>query len=176
VRFDPVIPQHVIVDRGVVIARALKKMPDAVLEAMIVGLESNIDRLCTGRLFNEDGGGCVVGVTLKELYPTRYDPSRVRWRYQRQMKGIGWDPEIAKRHVRLSHVELAFDSCVEMTRAARPELAAATVIRAVGVWFSVEAQAELERRRRPLAPTGRRPASATARRGRAGAHPSPAPH
>jgi hypothetical protein len=148
VRFDPVIPQHVIVDRGVVVASALKKLPDHVLEAMVVGLESNIDRLRPGRLFSGDGGGCVVGVTLKELYPARYDPGRVRWLYQRRMKGIGWDREIANKHVRLRHVELAFDRCVEMTRGVRRDLAVETVVRAVGMWFSAEAQAELERRRR----------------------------
>lgn len=144
--FDPVIPQPILVDRGQVLGRALQRLSDDVLAAIIEGVERNLDCLETGRLFNEQGGGCVVGVTLKELYPSRYNPRRLRWFYQRRMKGIGWDHQIAVRHVRLRHVEIAFDRCVQMTKALRPELDEEEIIRAVGLWFIAEAAAERERR------------------------------
>jgi hypothetical protein len=143
---EPLIPHHVISDRAPVLIRALESLSDEVLEAMVAGLESNFDRLTVGRLLTDDGGGCVVGHTLRTLAPRRYRSRGHRWLDTPRIRK--WEREIARYQPRLAHVELAFDSCVKKATACRPLVPECELARAVGIWVSAEAQAELDRRRR----------------------------
>jgi hypothetical protein len=146
---EPLIPQSVIADRALVLVPALRHLPARVLQAMVIGLEAEIDNLAPGRLFApRGGGGCAVGVTLQVLFPAKYRPGTMRYLRRRRMKKVDADRDLATRFPRLRHLEFAFDSTVRMTKARRPGLDEREVTRAVGLWFSAEAQAELDRRRR----------------------------
>jgi hypothetical protein len=146
---EPIIPDSVIFDRAPVLKRALRGLPDAMLAAMIEGIERHPDELVPGRLYrSREGGGCPVGVMLRVLRAGR-DPGRVRfWLRDRWIQGIDCDRDLARRYPRLRHIELAFDTTVERTRHYHPHLSERLAARAAGLWFSAEAQAELDRRRR----------------------------
>jgi hypothetical protein len=153
---EPLIPQPVIADRALVLVPALRHLPERVLRAMVTGLEAEIDNLAAGRLFaRHGGGGCAVGVTLEVLFPAKYKPGTARYLRRRRMKRVDADRDLATRFPRLRHIEFAFDSTVRMTKAHRPRLDDREITRAVGLWFSAEAQAELDRRRRDRHPAQR---------------------
>ena len=114
---------------------------------MVRSVESNLDNLVARKLVTGDGKACVVGHLLQTLDPTYYQAAG-RLRSRRQLRR--WEREIGRRHPRLAHIEFSFDCCVELTRAARPDLPDDEILRAAGIWISVEAQAELARRRRCL--------------------------
>jgi len=145
---DPVIPDEVICDRAPVLSRALQGLPGEMLAAMVAGIEAHADELIRGRLYGENtDGGCAVGVMLRELHPRR-GLGRLRfWLRERNAWGIGAYPNLALRYPRLRHVELAFDTTIEQLLEASPDLSEREAARAVGIWFSAEAQAELARRR-----------------------------
>jgi hypothetical protein len=146
---EPLIPESVVADRALVLLPALRHLPERVLRAMVIGLEAEIDNLVPGRLFaRRGGGGCAVGVTLQVLFPAKYKPGTMRYLRRWRMKRLDADRDLATRFPRLRHIEFAFDSTVRMTKAQRPGLDDREVTRAVGLWFSAEAQAELHRRRR----------------------------
>ena len=148
------IPDEVIFDRAPVLVHTLRHLPSDSLRALVVGLESNLDRLTPGRLFeSRTGGGCAVGVMLRELEPSRFGRGRLRyWWRLRHLQTVGDDRSLSHAMPRLRHVELVFDTTVEQTIEARPDLSEREASRAVGTWFSVEAQSELARRRRVLSP------------------------
>jgi hypothetical protein len=123
------------------------------LAAMVKGIEREPNDLIAGRLFkSRDRGGCPVGVMLRELFPEAYAPGRLRfWFRDRWIEGIEHDRALAKAYPRLGHLEVVFDKTVRRTRRGRPGLCEAEVARAVGLWFSAEAQAELAERHGQLA-------------------------
>jgi hypothetical protein len=147
---EPVIPNPVIFDRAPILKRSIRGLPDDMLLAMIEGIETDPDSLVAGRLFKDrEHGGCPVGMMLRVLYPTRY---RRRWfrrsRADPHTTGIACErPRLAKQMPRLRHLEHVFDTTVRWTLRCRSELGHQAAARAVGLWFSAEAQAELQRRR-----------------------------
>jgi hypothetical protein len=143
---DPILPHEVIRDRAPALNRALRKLPEDLLQSLVETTESNLDNLVWKKLLTPDGAGCVVGHLLQSLDPDEYRPGSriINWRRRQR-----WEREIARRHPRLSHIELTFDRCVQLARAARPDLSECELTRAAGIWISVEAQAELARRRIP---------------------------
>lgn len=150
-----VIPADVALDRAPVLRHTLVHLPSEMLEALVAGLEANSDHLIAGRLFeSRTGGGCAVGVMLRELDPVRYGRNPLRyWLNWRRMERVSDDRKLATAHPRLRHLEHAFDTTVEKTLAERPELEETEVTRAVGLWFSAAARAELARRRPPIWPS-----------------------
>lgn len=148
---DPLVPDAVVFNRAPVLKRALRGLPGSMLTAMVDGIEREQDRLVAGRLYSEGGGGCAVGAMLRVLFPGRRPGRLSFWLQDRRIFGIDAYPEMARAYPRLRHLELAFDTSVKQTHAERPGLTGAEAARAVGLWFSAEAQAELVRRRAPAA-------------------------
>ena len=148
------------------------RLPTPVIEAMARGLDANLDRLVSGRLFGSpNGGGCAVGVMLRELDPNSYRGGWLRfWLRDRWRQGLDATPKtrrLVNALPRLRHIELMFDTTFDMARARRPELSDREITRAVGQWFSAEIQSELARRARERQPARspgpQRPAATHAR-------------
>jgi hypothetical protein len=124
------------------VGRALQRLPDALLRAMVRGLRAHADELSPGVLFrNQRSGGCAVGVTLRELAPEAFDFGLVRfWIWQRWRRGV--ERDVARRFPGLKELQWHFDEAVtELTEAGYPQPAAA-----VGRWFAASAHAELRSR------------------------------
>ncbi len=153
----PVIPDAVIFDRAPILKRSLRGLPTEMLLAMIEGIESDPDSLVAGRLFKDrERGGCPVGVMLRVMYPAHYG-RRWFWRSRCDptIKGVACErPRLAKQMPRLRHLEHVFDTTVRSTRRRNRGLSPEAAARAVGLWFSAEAQAELQRRRAQPLPGG----------------------
>jgi hypothetical protein len=141
----------------VVLGRTLTGLPDHMLAALVDGLEHERGRLVDGRLFlSSAGGGCAVGVLLRELDPAAFEAGRLRfWLRHGWRRTVASYPGVAKRQPRLAHLERIFDECVSATRRAEPPLSARAAADRVGRWIESRARAELRRRGR---------ASETARR------------
>jgi hypothetical protein len=137
----------VLAERRDVLRRTLRALPNELLAALIRGLEANEDNLVHGRLFTtRGGGGCAVGVMLRELRPDRFSPQRLRpWSivtWRRTSASLGGE---IGRNPRLRHLEWTFDGAVnhiERLCGISPTAAASLV----GRWFRVDAQLELLRR------------------------------
>src|SRR2546423_8836249 len=78
-------------------ARALQRLPDALLRAMARGVTVNADELVPGALFRDrDSSGCAVGITLRELAPDAFRFGRVEfWLWHRWRRGV--EPDVARR-------------------------------------------------------------------------------
>jgi hypothetical protein len=123
-----------------VLARVLSHLPDDVLSALAHGLERHAGRLEPGRLYGDyDGGGCAVGVMLRELSPSEYERGRLQfWARRRRHESVLTERVPFDRSVvtRLSHVEMCFDrtasTLCEHAEAEDPETAA----NATGRWMA----------------------------------------
>jgi hypothetical protein len=138
--------------------RAIRRLPDELLQAMARGLRTHADDLAPGVLFRgKSSGGCAVGITLRELSPDAFDFGWAQfWLRQRWRKGI--EPDVARRFPHLGQLQRHFDRAVTEVRQTGGDPHAA---KTVGLWFAASAEAELSARRATvIAPT--RPA----RRGR----------
>lgn len=136
-----------VAERTPTLRRTLRGLPDAMLTALIRALEKHRHDLVPGRLFRDrGGGGCAVGLMLRELDPERYESgSTLRfWLRDRWRRRAHSYPELA-RNPRLRHLEWIFDRSVkELAPGARRRRSAAA---AVGAWILREARLELGWRR-----------------------------
>lgn len=141
---SPQAPSTVLAERGPVLRRALRGLPEPMLEALVTGLSKHGDDLVAGRLYSGRGGGCAVGVMLRELDPERYERGRLRfWLRDRWRRGVRSYAGPIHRTPRLWHLEWTFDAAAtelrrEGTARSRREAAVA-----VGAWVRDEAEAEL---------------------------------
>lgn len=139
-----VLGQTFLAERQPVLRRSLRALPDCMLEAMCTGLASHGDDLVPGRLFrSRTGGGCAVGVMLRELEPETYETGPLRfWLRDRWRRGAGSYRPL-RRNPRLRHLQWTFDAAVKDLRAARANLTKREAATVVGVWFGAEAEGEL---------------------------------
>jgi hypothetical protein len=131
-----------------ILRRTLRGLPDAMLAALVRALEKHVHELVPGRLFRDrNGGGCAVGLMLRELDPERYEsPSALRfWLRDRWRRRARSYPELA-RNPRLRHLEWLFDRSVKELAARRPGSEGHATFR-VGSWILSEARRELDWRR-----------------------------
>src|SRR5436190_23852850 len=109
-----------VLGRTPTLRRTLRGLPDTMLRALVQALENHLHALVPGRLFRDPaGGGCAVGLMLRELDPERYETrSRVRfWLRDRWRRRAQSYPELA-RNPRLRHLEWIFDRSFEELRVA----------------------------------------------------------
>jgi hypothetical protein len=138
-----------VMERTPTLRRTLRGLHDAMLAALVRGLEKHVHELVPGRLFRDrDGGGCAVGLMLRELDPERYESrSALRfWLRDRWRRRAHSYPELA-RNPRLRHLEWIFDRSVEELLGVGAADQRAHVTAAVGHWILSEAQLELNWRR-----------------------------
>lgn len=146
------LPAHIARTREPVLARVLSHLPDDFLSALAHGLERHAGRLEPGRLYGDyDGGGCAVGVMLRELSPSEYARGRIRFWARRHRhhtvltERVRFDRSLVTR---LSHVEMCFDrtasALCEHAEAEHPETAA----NATGRWMAEGCREHLRARRR----------------------------
>lgn len=149
------LPQDLARERGLLLHRALRELPVRLLEPMLTGLRSHADALTAGSLYSDDGGGCAVGMMLRELSERpaatgeKARRSRVRmWprRLRFQSPTIREErPDLAKANPRLHHLELMFDvTCERMVEALG--VSPCEAARSVGLWMAAETQAEINLR------------------------------
>ena len=153
-------------ERTAVFARTIRALPDAMLEALARGLETHGEDLVTGRLFkSRHGGGCLVGVMLRELDPARFESGRVRfwlldrWRHRAASYG-----GVLGRNRRLRHLEWTFDAAVAQVRALSPGISRAQACAAVAGAFRRSVDAERAWRSARLAASATDPPPANRRR------------
>jgi hypothetical protein len=151
----------VLAERRDVLRRTLRGLPEEMVAALARGLEANAGHLVAGRLFTQrGGGGCAVGVMLRELRPDRFSPHRLRpWSptaWKRTSAALGGE---LGRNPRLRHLEWSFDRAVGRVVQLSPSLSPTAAADLVGRWFTSEARAELLRRRidGPISRTSRSP-------------------
>jgi hypothetical protein len=144
----PEIPPAVAAERRKVLERAMRHLPDVVLDAMRRGLDRHDGRLRPGRLFSGQGG-CAVGVMLDELFPgygARRGPiARLR---PRKKSVVDEHPQLALALPRLVHIELWFDIAIRTCRERDPSHTVADWAQAVGRWLAGCLHVELDRRSR----------------------------
>jgi hypothetical protein len=140
--------------------RAIHRLPDELLQAMVRGLRTHADDLAPGVLFRgKSSGGCAVGITLRELAPDAFDFGWVQfWLRQRWRRGI--EPDVARRFPHLNHLQRHFDHAVSEVKEAGSDSEPA---KAVGLWFAASAEAELNARRSSAALKKSLPARRTRR-------------
>lgn len=110
------------------------------------------DSLMPGHLVTYDGGGCAVGLMLREIAQSpewqaegHVPPVPRRRSFWRDASIYDTWPEIAASYPRLHHIEIVFDvTCSELL--ARSQLAAVDVPRTVGLWMAAETQSEINMR------------------------------
>ena len=147
------LPDAVVEERGPVLRRILRGLPDEVLQALVRGLERDGHSLMAGRLFRGNHGGCAVGVTLRELDPETYAvEGPAFWLRHAWRRRLRWYRGLSAANPRLQHLEWTFDRAVTATyggwrRRLRREAAVA-----VGRWIRFEGQAELDWRQLAAAP------------------------
>jgi hypothetical protein len=128
-------------ERGEVLHKALRTLPDELLSALLVGVRRHADMLMPGSLDGDDGA-CAVGLMLHELRGTN---PNARFR-RRQRPTIHEEaPEIAREHPRLAHLEFIFDHTCEQLALRRGE-AVCDVAPSVGLWMAGEVAAEMNLR------------------------------
>jgi hypothetical protein len=132
-------------DRIQVVRRSLRALPDRLVSALARGLARHEDELVVGHLYGySGGGGCAVGVMLRELRPERYRVGRLRFWLRH-----GWRVHASSYRgavegsPRLAHLEWTFDAAVQRLRQLDPGLGPRAAARVVGGWFRAEAEAEL---------------------------------
>jgi hypothetical protein len=122
-----------LVERRQMLRRTLRGLSERQLEALASGLQQHRGRLVAGRLFKSaGGGGCAVGVMLRELdaVPTR---TAVRfWLRDRWRRSVTSYPAI-RRQPRLRHLEWGFDAAVKRLREAGVDKREA--VAAAGSWL-----------------------------------------
>jgi hypothetical protein len=123
-----------------VVSKALSHLSDEILSALAHGLERHAGRLSAGRLYaGYDGGGCAVGVMLRELSPAAYTRGRVHFwaRHRRHRSVLATRTELAPSVLtRLSHIEMCFDSTAMAMRELAPEVDAQGAANATGRWVA----------------------------------------
>ncbi len=143
IRFDDELAERLSVAR-----RTLRALPDEMLAALARGLRRHAEDLVPGRLYGAAGGGCAVGVMLRELDPEAYAGSGMRiallhgWR--RRTRSYGGE---LGRNPRLRHLEWTFDASVERLRRLRPGTPRREAARLAGGLLLREAERELALRR-----------------------------
>lgn len=147
---SPVLPHDVVLERGPVLRKALRALPFPLLQALSYALDEHADELSPGSLYNSKGGGCAIGVMLREMFPAAFPTSRFSWWRRRISNRSVYDDfeQFAREFPRLFHIELVFDRTICLTRERHPELDQDLVSRATGQWLAAECEAELDRRRR----------------------------
>lgn len=150
------LPQSLARERGLLLHRALRELPLPLLEPMLSGLRRNADALMPGSLYGEDGGGCAVGMMLREISERPPAPGEAP---RRRSLGRLWPgrlrfqsptirearPELARANPRLAHLELIFDvTCGAMADGLG--LTSCEAARSVGLWMAAETQAEINLR------------------------------
>jgi hypothetical protein len=145
----PYLPEELVAERGPVLRRALRGLPDEALDALVRGVDRSGDRLAAGRLFRGSRGGCAVGVMLRELEPEVYAVSGPRfWLLHSWRRRVRWYAGMAKRNPRFQHLEWTFDRAAKaLWNGGRSGLSQREAASAIGRWFRHEAVAELEWRR-----------------------------
>src|SRR3954453_5773346 len=104
-----------VAERTPTLRRTLRGLPDTMLAALVRALEKHLHELVPGRLFRDPGGGgCAVGLMLRELDPERYESRSALgfWMRDRWRRRAHSYPELA-RNPRLRHLEWIFDRSVE---------------------------------------------------------------
>jgi hypothetical protein len=146
------LPAHIARSREPVLARVLSHLPDDVLSALSHGLECHAGRLEVGRLYGEyDGGGCAVGVMLRELSPSEYEQGRLQfWARRRRHRSVLSEQVPFERSVvtRLSHVEMCFDRTALTLCEAADAQDVRTAANATGRWMAEECRQQLRARSR----------------------------
>lgn len=113
-------------------------LSDPILDALGSAIVTHADHLSPGRLYNRSGGGCAVGVLLRELYPETCGPGRVSWlrarrRYTiRQETGDLLGPDT----LRLEHIERCFDATCRAVACHNPSMRRGETARHVGLWMA----------------------------------------
>jgi hypothetical protein len=148
------LPEELVAERGPVLRRALRGLPDEALAALVRGVERSGDRLAAGRLFRGSRGGCAVGVMLRELEPDVYAVSGPRfWLLHSWRRRVRWYAGLAKQNPRFQHLEWTFDRAAKALWSGGSGLSQRKAASAIGRWFREEAAAELEWRRLAAGPT-----------------------
>jgi hypothetical protein len=137
--------RELLAEREPVLKRSLRALPNEALEAMARGLEKHREQLGPGRLFQSaNGGGCAVGVMLRELEPETYARGRVSfWLRDRWRGGCRSYRSAVGRNPRLKHLEWLFDDAVALLREASPRRPQRIAAALVGDWMREEIAAEL---------------------------------
>jgi hypothetical protein len=146
------LPADIARSREPVLARVLSHLPDDVLSALAHGLERHAGRLEVGRLYADyDGGGCAVGVMLRELTPSEYDRGRLHfWARRHRHRSVLSERVKFERSLvtRLSHVEMCFDrTALTLCEHAEAE-DVRTAANATGRWMAEECRQQLRARSR----------------------------
>jgi hypothetical protein len=146
------LPATVARHRESVLDKVLGHLPDELLSALALGLERHAGRLIAGQLYDDyDGGGCAVGVMLRELTPSAYRTGRLRFQVRRHRhrsvltERTDFDDRLITR---LSHVEMCFDrTAVSLSEhTGDPDLPAAA--NATGRWMAEACRRRLRTRNR----------------------------
>ncbi len=147
----PEIPPALAAERKRVLDRAVRHLPDEVLDAMRRGLDRHDGRLYPGKLFSAEGG-CAVGVMLRELFPGYRVRRGLIGRLRRPNESIVDEhPQLARSLPRLMHIELWFDTTIEICRERDAGRTVAEWAQAVGRWLAGCLYVELDRRSRFVA-------------------------
>jgi hypothetical protein len=122
-----------LVERRQMLRRTLRGLSAPQLEALASGLERYRGRLLAGRLFKSGGGGgCAVGVMLRELDAVPARRGARFWLRDRWRRSVISYPAI-RRQPRLRHLEWGFDAAAQRLRAAGVARSAAVAV--AGEWL-----------------------------------------
>lgn len=147
------LPASLARERGTVLHRALRGLPVKLLDPLVQGLRRHSDSLMPGHLVTHDGGGCAVGLMLREIAQSpewqreggHAPPVPVRRAFWRDASIYDTWPEIAASYPRLHHIEIVFDvTCAEL--GSLGVIAERDIPRTVGLWMAAETQAEINMR------------------------------
>jgi hypothetical protein len=130
-----------LVERRQMLRRTLRGLSGRQLEALATGLRRHRERLVAGRLFKSaGGGGCAVGVMLRELDAVPRRRAARFWLRDRWRRSVTSYPAI-RSEPRLRHLEWGFDAAVQRLLAAGFARREATA--AAGVWLRELTKQEL---------------------------------
>lgn len=146
------LPAHVAQAREPIVTKVLSHLPDELVSALAHGLERHAGRLTVGRLYQDhDGGGCAVGVMLRELTPSAYSEGRLRFLVRRRLhRSVLTEQVELERSVvtRLSHVEMCFDQTAKAMCEYMPETDLSAAADATGRWMAELCREQLRARNR----------------------------
>jgi hypothetical protein len=130
-----------LVERRKMLRRTLRGLPDDQLGALVTGLDRHGDELVAGRLFKStSGGGCAVGVMLREMDAVPSPGRAAFWLRDRWRRSVTSYGEVG-RQPRLRHLEWGFDAAVSLLRGGG--VSRAEAVTAVGRWLRELAGHEL---------------------------------
>jgi hypothetical protein len=130
-----------LVERRQMLRRTLRGLSTPQLEALAAGLERQGDELVAGRLFKSaGGGGCAVGVMLRELEAVPKTGTARFWLRDRWRRSATSYPAI-RHEPRLRHLEWGFDAVVQ--RLGMVGVTRADAVTAAGRWLLDLARQEL---------------------------------